>query len=121
MAYDAWGGSWGSSWALTWTGEHTSTPPLPVVTTTQGGVRRSRFLRRGPRLPWDQSDEPEVVRVQDAPKPKRKRIKLPAEVIETVEDAIPVQAYVEVPMPRVIVPDIPVDFDDEDDDWLMMI
>jgi hypothetical protein len=119
MAYDAWGGSWGSSWALTWTGEHTSAPPPVVTTTTPGGVRRARFLRRAPKLPWDIEEDAPQVRVIDPP--KRKRIKLPKEVIETVADAIPVEAYVEVKMPRIILPDIPVDFDDDDDDLLMMI
>ena len=120
MAYDAWGGSWGGSWALTWTGEHTVVPPVIVSRGTPDGIRRARFLRRGPRLPLEEEDEPAqaAVTVREV---RRKRIRLPKEVIETVEDAIPVQAYVEVKMPRIIVPDIPVDFDDDDDDLLMMI
>lgn len=97
-------------------------PPPPVIVSTGGGVRKARFLRRGPRLPWDEPEESDVVTVEEPPKRKRKRIKLPAEVIEVVQDAIPVQAYIEVPMPRIVIPDVPVSLDDEeDDDWLMMV
>lgn len=101
-------------------GDGAAPEPPPVVTQIDGGVRRSRFLRRGPRLPWEHEDEPaQVVRVED--RPKRRRIKLPKEVIETVQDAMPVQAYVEMPLPRVVIPDVPVVFDDDDDDDLLLM
>ncbi len=84
-----------------------------------GGVRQARYLRRAPKLPWDVEEEAPVVTVTE--NPRRKRIKLPREVIETVQDAIPVQAYVEIPLPQVIIPDVPVQRTDDDDDLLLMI
>lgn len=87
-------------------GEGGTAPPVVVTATTvtPGGVRRSRFLRRGPKLPWEEDE------IQDAPVTvtevrKRKRIKLPKEIIEAV-DGIPIQVSVEVPELRINVPSV---------------
>lgn len=75
-----------------------------VSTTTPGGVHRARFLRRGPKLPWEEIEEtPDEVVIA---KPRRKRIKLPAEVRAAVAEAIPIQATQEIPAPRITVPGV---------------
>lgn len=80
---------------------------IAVVTSTTGGVRRHRFLRRGPRLPWEDKeteekrDEPVVVA-----KSKRKRIKLPAEVKQAAAEAIPLETHITIDAPKIKLPGV---------------
>jgi len=85
-------------------GEGGAAPPVVVTTTVPGVVRRARFLRRGPKLPWEE-DEIQDVPVTVTEVRKRKRIKLPKEIVEAV-DGIPIQASVEVPELRINVPSV---------------
>lgn len=122
-AYDTWGGSWGSSWALSWTGLFT---PTTTTTPTPGGVRRPRFLRRAPKLPWEHEDVEEQEQITVAP-PRRKRIPLP--VVETlrktVGDAIPIQTVKEIDAPSITIPELGTAVlqaaEDDDEDWLWLI
>ncbi|HSQ91557.1 MAG TPA: hypothetical protein VLM19_05235 [Nitrospiraceae bacterium] len=94
-----------------------------AATTTPGGVHRGRFLRRGPKLPWDieETQDEQVV----IAKPRRKRIRLPAEVRAAVEETIPIQATREIPAPWITVPGVGtatlVINDDEEQAVLMAI
>lgn len=100
----------------------------PVVVETAAptaGVRRARFLRRAPKLPWEIEDEPEQ-QVTVSP-PRRKRIPLPAvqAMRSAVGDAIPIQTVKEIAAPVISIPDVgraAVTIADEDeDDWLWLI
>ena len=77
-------------------------------TTTPGGVHRGRFLRRGPKLPWDDIEERKETPDEQVviAKPRRRRIKLPQEVRAAVAGAIPIQETVEIAAPRITVPGI---------------
>jgi hypothetical protein len=94
-----------------------------TTTTTPGGVRRARFLRRAPKLPWEHDEEPEE-QITVAP-PKRKRIPMPAvrAMREATGGAIPIQTIKEIPAPVIHVPEfgaVTLDIED-DDDWLWLI
>lgn len=119
-AGDVWGNRWLASWGVSW-GQAT-TPPEPTPQPERNaGVRRARFLRRAPRLPWEQVDEEEKV-VSVAPA-KRRRIRLPEveAVRDAVGDAIPVQTVREISAPRIYVPDLGIAELDDDEDILWLI
>ena len=94
------------------------TPAVVADTTTQSGVRRARFLRRGPKLPWEEEIPDEVVTVTEIPS-KRKRIKLPKEVIDTIKDSVPIEAAnarlpdLEINIPSVGKTRVRIDYDEE--------
>lgn len=100
----------------------------PVVTATQptSGVRHSRFLRRGPRLPWEEVVE-EVVTDDGVvvAKPVRRRIKLPREIRETLaESHIPFQTHVVIDAPIIRMPGVGtavLRIDDEEEAVLMAL
>jgi hypothetical protein len=96
--------------------------PVVTTTTTPGGVRRHRFLRRAPKLPWEQEEQAEQIVIAPT---KRKRIPMPAiEAMRTATGgAIPIQTVKEIAAPSIAIPDVgkAVLDDDEDEDWLWMI
>lgn len=101
-----------------------ATPP-PAATTTPGGVRRSRFLRRGPRLPgYDPEPEQPAVVVRE--QHRRKRVRAP--LIE--HPALPDLAVPPIPQTvpiatRLYVPElgtaILAEIDDEEEAILMAL
>lgn len=103
-------------------------PPVVVVTPTTSGVRHSRFLRRGPKLPWD--EEIEETTTDDGvvvSAPKRRRIPLP--VVRALRKAtagdVPIQIIKEISAPSITIPELGtarLDEIEDDDDivlWLM--
>jgi hypothetical protein len=98
---------------------------LSTARTAGGGVRRARFLRRAPRLPWEEDPE----ETQESPQvtvdpPKRKRIRMPA--LEAIRSAkpIPIQTIKAIDAPSISIPELgtaQVQIDDDDDDWLWLI
>jgi len=97
-------------------GASSSAAPPIIPTIISSGVRRSRFLRRGPRLPWDETPE-EVVTIEEvAQGPRRKRIRLPKEVIAA---ASPMQIEVDsaqMPAFKIHVPDVGAAIVKQDDE-----
>ena len=97
--------------------------PVVTTTTTPGGVRRHRFLRRAPKLPWEREEE-QSEQITIAP-PKRKRIPLPAiaAMRQATDGAIPIQTVQEIVAPSITIPDVgkAVLEDDDDEDWLWLI
>lgn len=100
--------------------------PAPVVSaavTSVHGKRRHTFLRRGPRLPWDDSErsedkQPDVVVVS-----KRKRVKLPPAAVEEIRP-IPIQTVKEISGVQITVPDVGTarlakQVQDEEDDLII--
>jgi len=85
--------------------------PATVVAaspSTAPGVRHSRFLRRGLRLPWEEVIE-EVVTDDGLviAKPIRRRIKLPREIRETLaESHIPFETHVVIDAPIIRMPGV---------------
>ena len=88
----------------------TATPTFDVSFTvavsSASGVRRHRFLRRGPKLPWDEvekekADEPVIVA-----KSIRRRIKLPAEVRKAAVEALPVATSITIDAPHIKLPGV---------------
>jgi hypothetical protein len=95
---------------LTYSGE-----PQTITTPT------ARFLRRAPKLPWEQDDEPAQQDVVVA-KPRRKRIKLPeTEALQAVAADVPVQLVTEITGTVIRVPDIPVNLDDDEDEAILWL
>ena len=88
----------------------TATPTFDVSFTvavsSASGVRRHRFLRRGPKLPWeDIEDETPDERVVVA-KSIRRRIKLPAEVRKAAAEALPVATSITIDAPQIKLPGV---------------
>lgn len=82
--------------------------PTPPAVAVPGGVRHARFLRRGPKLPWDEPGPAEVVasEVTVAP-PKRRRVRMPAmEKIRKEIAPIPIQTVQEIAAPVIHVPEL---------------
>ncbi len=94
----------------------------PVVTSSPGGVRRARFLRRAPRLPWEQEEEESPVTVAPV---KRKRIQLPVAKAQERMGPIPIQTMREISAPVITIPELGTAtlkaIEDEDEDWLFLI
>jgi hypothetical protein len=98
------------------------TPP----STTPGGVGRARFLRRGPKLPWDKDEETQEQEQEVVVKSRRKRIPLP--VVQQMREAvspIPVQTIKHLDGIQIIVPSIGTatlaKTDDEEEDLLLWL
>ncbi len=99
---------------------------VPTAPTTQPGVGRARFLRRGPRLPWDKEDEvtvPEQVVVRS----RIKKIPLPiVQKMEAATSPIPIQPNkhldgIQITIPAIGTATLANQEDDEEDIliWLM--
>ena len=90
------------------TGARTSDAVAPAApSTTLGGVRRVRFLRRAPRLPWEEEIQDASVEEKVVVKSRRKRIQLPLiEKIKEEIDPIPVAAFKEIDGISITVPEI---------------
>ena len=97
---------------------------VAATTTSPGGIRRARFLRRAPKLPWEEEDESPQITV--AP-PRRKRISMPAvqAMRRATENAIPIQTFKEISAPSITIPEIGTAvlqaIEDDEDDWLWLI
>lgn len=103
------------------------TPPEPpvVVIPETSGIRHSRFLRRGPRLPWDEIEE--VTDDGVVVKSRRKRIALPeVQRMERLVAPIPVERFKDLPAIEIKIPELgsarleKYDEDEEDDLLWMM-
>ena len=98
--------------------------PPPVATATPGGVRRSRFLRRGPRLPgYDPEPEQPAVVVHE---PRRKRVRAPVVqhppfpdvAVPHIPQAVPSATRISVP---VLGTAVLAEIDDEEEAILMAL
>lgn len=93
----------------------------PEVSTTPGGVRGPRFLRRSKRheLPWEQEETNDVV-------VKSRRVSIPKLAIKRMEQAvapIPVAKFQDLPAIEIRLPSVGVAKleDDDEDDLLWLI
>ena len=79
-----------------------------VVAKSGGGLRipRRGYLRRGPKLPWDEEPQEEREEQVVVAKSKRQRIKLPEEIKEVLADAIPVATHTVIDAPRIKIPSV---------------
>ena len=98
----------------------------PAAATAAGRSRHRGFLRRGPRLPWEEEDavdeKPAAADAVIVAKPRQRRIKLPALQIAAVKDDIPIRMVYEIEAPSITVPDLgtAVLRLDEDDDMILI-
>ena len=94
---------------------------------TSSGVRRARFLRRAPRLPWEEQEEVQEDKPIIVAPPRKQRIKMPAiEAIRSNLKPIPIEAVKTIDAPIIVIPELGAAHlqqleDDEDDDWLWLI
>lgn len=102
------------------------TPPEPPVTATPetSGIRHSRFLRRGPKLPWEEIEE--VTDDGVVVKSRRKRIPLPQiQRIERIVSPIPVERFKELPAVEITIPELGTArlerYDEDEEDELLWL
>lgn len=77
--------------------------PVAPTPSTPSGVRHSRFLRRGPKLPWEEIEE--VTNDGVVVKSRRKRIPLPeVHRLERLMGPVPIERYKELPAVEIISP-----------------
>ena len=88
----------------------TATPTFDVSFTvavsSASGVRRHRFLRRGPKLPWEDIEEETPDERVVVAKSIRRRIKLPAEIRKAATEAIPVATSITIDAPQIKLPGV---------------
>lgn len=79
---------------------------VSAVESAVSGVRRHRFLRRAPKLPWEEQQK-EIAREQVVvSRPKRRRVKLPQVVEEAVAATVPVQTVQTLDAPKITIPSV---------------
>ena len=94
--------------------------PVAPDVSAPSGVRHSRFLRRGPKLPWEEIEE--VTDDGVVVKSRRKRIPLPqVQRMERLVAPIPVERFKDLPAIEITIPELgsarleKYDEDEEDD------
>lgn len=95
-----------------------------TTSSTPAGVGRARFLRRGPKLPWDKDEEAQEQDV--VVKSRRKRIPLPiVRQMERAVSPIPVQPIKHLDAIQIVLPDVGTATlaknDDEEEDLLLWL
>lgn len=102
--------------------------PATVAATVAGvhRVPRSRFLRRAPKLPWDEAEKLDVKQEPVVAKSRRKQIRLPKAVVEAIAP-IQIEKVKELPAVEITLPSVGIarldnkSLEDEDDlvIWMM--